>query len=989
MANEPTPLMKQYAELKEQAGDALLFFRMGDFYELFGDDAVEAARILEITLTSRDKNKPDPLPMAGVPHHSAGNYVQKLLNAGKKVAICEQFEEAAAGKPGKTLVRRAIVRLLTPAIQFDGESSETSYLATALPETPGDPQSAWALGCLDIATGDFRFAQLSHLDELSAWASDLPIRHWVELQGLAPSGLAATLQAAGQGLGRPVLCENLPSNYLGQAASEDKLKAQFGLASLDAFVPEGVTRRALGVLLTYALRSQSSALGAAETSNPALSVPSAPKLQHLRLPEPLRRSRSMVLGPRTAQHLDLFPDLFQLISRTRSALGTRTLKRLLMEPLRDPQDITHRQEGIQELALKAARAESLGKLLGQLYDLERISGRLTTGQANPRDTWALGASLGTLPELGRILDSAESPLLQELRERLLRGAEVLGSLSRRILDTQNEEAPLLAREGGIFKKGTNSELDRLIDLSTEGSKFLVELETRERERTGIPSLKVRYNRVFGYYIEVTQAHLKNVPADYQRKQTTVGAERFFTEELKKFEDEIVTAEDRRKRLEQSLFSDLLEEAQRHTLQVMDVARALGELDSWLSLSRLTEMPGWVFPRIDDSLDVEILGGRHPVVDSVSRGKFVPNDLKLGQKSRLSLLITGPNMGGKSTVMRQVALIVLLGQCGAPVPARSARWGAFSSIYTRIGAHDAIARGQSTFMVEMSELAHILHRADERSLVILDEIGRGTSTYDGISVAWSTLEWICKKLRCRTLFATHYHELTHLSEELPRLGNAHMAVAAPAQTNETQLRFLYQLREGAANESFGIQVAQLAGLPRGVIDRAWKVLARLESDQRTPGAAIAEPLVLGSGPGEQLDEVLPLFASASSQRGLTRRADDAESVGSIASTAPTLPSIRSALSRLFDSDPSLAGSADLSGDLFSSQDHKASAGAGAAHSPEARAATETESRAPAASRGLPVEPPLWASELARAEISNMTPLQAMNFLAQLQEKARSS
>ena len=461
-----------------------------------------------------------------------------------------------------------------------------------------------------------------------------------------------------------------------------------------------------------------------------------------------------------------------------------------------------------------------------------------------------------------------------LTSQLSQKLETLRKIEDRVLDTQIEPPPALSREGGIFRLGTTPELDRLISLTENGQRWLVDLETREREATGISSLKVRYNRVFGYYIEITSSHLKNVPNHYQRKQTMVGAERFFTEELKKFEEEILTASSRQKALEQELFQTLILAIREQTSALAEIAQAIAELDSLSALARLALEPGWCFPEIDSSLSISIEGGRHPLVDRNLRNGFVPNGLELSPESRLTLIITGPNMGGKSTVMRQVALIAILGQMGAPVPATSARWGSFSSIHTRIGAHDAIARGQSTFMVEMSELAHILHHADSRSLIVLDEIGRGTSTYDGISVAWATLEWICSKIQARTLFATHYHELTRLAVKLPRVANAHMAVddqtggekgasKKPRGTAEATLRFLYELREGASSDSFGIQVAKLAGLPLPVIQKAWKVLEELEYGKKTEEQDPNQLSLFGSlapakdAPAEEISGLLPL------------------------------------------------------------------------------------------------------------------------------------
>jgi DNA mismatch repair protein MutS len=891
---ELTPLMRQYNELKAKVPDALLFFRMGDFYELFGDDAVEASKILEITLTSRDKNKENPMPMAGVPWHSSQGYIQRLLKAGKKVAIGEQLEDdpdaeevlTKTGKKAPKIVRRDIVRQFTPGVQFDLEGSEANFLAvivalgtsatsrstslggfsknssgvgntsknsSASSTKNGSEKGSWILACLDASTGECLVSEALSSDKLAQDLGSLPIRHLLRSHESLATGSEnedALKSAISSLSGAGALIETLPSNYLSLDQAENLLRNHYEIKSLETFLSTNEAVLAVGALVMYALRTQQQE-----------------KLSHLRIPAPLHRAQSMILGPRTPQHLDLLPspdgtpNLYTLINRTRSALGARQLRRWILAPLKSPIEIQERQFAVKELAhglsLGARGAEALSSSMGEVYDLERILGRINTRLAGPRDSLALGKSLGVIHLLQqKLADSAAtaqagsalnsnspsnsngpSKTLLEISTSLKRLHSELAPLSERILTTQKAEAPFVARDGGIFNIGTQPELDRLININEDGQKWLIDLETREREATGISSLKVRYNRVFGYYIEITQSHLKNVPPHYQRKQTTVGSERFFTEELKKFEDEIITAVSRQKSLEQELFEELLDAIRSKTSFIMEYAKILGELDSLISLARLSQDSGWVFPEIDDSKDLMLNQGRHPLVDFTSRGTFVPNDLELSPTTRRTLMITGPNMGGKSTIMRQTALIVLLGQMGAPVPAQSARWGSVSSLYTRIGAHDAIARGQSTFMVEMSELAHILHHADDRSLIILDEIGRGTSTYDGVSVAWATLEWICTQIQARTLFATHYHELTRLSGSIPLLANAHMAVESGAEvgqnglksgTQNAEFRFLYILKEGAANESFGIHVAKLAGLPKAVVDRAWKVLDELEA-----------------------------------------------------------------------------------------------------------------------------------------------------------------
>ncbi len=795
--DDSTPLMKQYGELKAQAPDALLLFRMGDFYELFGEDAVIAANILEITLTSRDKNKPQPMPMAGVPHHSIQGYIQKLLKAGKKIAIGEQMEDPKITQGTGKIVRREIVRILTPGIQFDAEGSESNYLATAVRLE----NRKWILACLDVSTGETLLSDPLEVRDLLDALQRVCIRHFLLPEGL---DLQSSLSPA------TTLIEPLVKNYISLERATALLQLHYETAHIAAWIPTKEAIFALGILVTYALRTQQQE-----------------KLAHLRPPEPLQKPQSLILGPNTAEHLDL-PDLFQLINQTRSSIGARQLKRWMMAPLQIPAEISHRQNAVKELSSRwAEMGEKISVEIAQVYDLERICGRINAQLANPRDTLALGQSLSTLGKLEQILSSSQSPVLIHLKEQISELSPRLSPLSEKIVRIQKESPPIHSREGGIFRLRTTPELDHLISLTEDGERWLIDLETREREITGIPSLKVRYNRVFGYYIEITQTHLKSVPSHYQRKQTMVGAERFFTEELKKFEEEILNASVKQKSLEQELFKELLGEIQKLSDPIMKAAQVLGELDSLLSLSRLTQMSQWNFPKIDDSLELHIRAGRHPLVDPVKQGAFVPNDLSLSPQTCLNLIITGPNMGGKSTIMRQVALILILGQMGAPVPAQQAHWGVVSSIYTRIGAQDAITRGQSTFMVEMSELAHILHHADKRSFLVLDEIGRGTSTYDGISVAWATLEWICNQIQARTLFATHYHELTRLSASLPLLANAHMAVEGTKGSQKNSLRFLYELRKGPANESFGIQVAQLAGLPQAVIQRAWKVLNELE------------------------------------------------------------------------------------------------------------------------------------------------------------------
>lgn len=812
--------MRQYWELKAKNADALLFYRMGDFYELFGDDAITASRVLEITLTTRDKTKANPTAMAGVPWHSAQGYIQKLLKSGFKVAIAEQLDENGQMAVGKSIVKRDVVRVLTPGLHFESTGYEQNFLATAIGD--GD---VFALACLDIATGDFRFSQSLDPSELADELSSLPIRHFLKWGEALPESAIRVLTSDSR-----ILVESIASHTLSVDEAKKLLRTQFEVASLDAFIESDLQAHALGILLKFALTTQR-----------------VDRISHLKRPRRLRESSHLYLGAKSVVHLNLFPshngetNLFDFLNRTRSSLGARMLHDFIENPLTDPTEIESRRLALTELSTRPSIRESMSKLFSQLYDLERICARLQSGLCSPKDSLALGQSLSIIEPLSQLLGALENCLAQSMRREIETRRSTLSALAEHITSAQKEEAPHSSKEGGIFRLGFSAELDRLLKLTEQGERELIEFENRERESTGISNLRVKFNRVFGYSIEITNSYLDRVPPHYIRKQTMTGAERYITEDLKRFEDDLLNASSRQKLLEQKLFEELLARMKLAISDIMAVAETLGTLDALLSLSYLCDEPGWVFPSIDDSRDLELIGARHPLVDQALRGSFVPNSLTLsangagahaGQKL---LVITGPNMGGKSTVMRQSALIVILGQMGAPVPAQSARWGVVSSIFTRIGASDAITRGHSTFMVEMAELAQIVHRADRRSLILLDEIGRGTSTYDGMSVAWATLEYLSTQIDARTLFATHYHELTRLSGQVPGVANAHMAVA---ETETGELRFLYELRDGPSSESFGIHVAKLAGLPASIVERAWQILEKLENESARPSKRTA-------------------------------------------------------------------------------------------------------------------------------------------------------
>lgn len=791
-----TPVMKQFIRLKNSAPESVLFFRMGDFYELFGQDAVDSAPILGITLTSRDKRSDNPVPMAGIPYHSSTNYIQKLLNAGKKVSIAEQMQDP---ETVKGIVDRQIVRTFTPAVQFELSGKiESRYLGTIAQDGKN-----WTLALLEPATGEVKVSRALTLESLLTENSLLKVRHFLKYSPKTPIELIEAFQSQDQ-----TLIEEIPHNWIADADTSSFLKKQYGRAVLHPLLENESAQKAVALLIQYVLKSQG-----LET------------ISHLHEPVSLHESDRLVVGPHTHTHLDS-EDLFKLINQTATSMGSRTLHGWMESPFKKISTIHAQQESVKELADESLEAAQIHANLKEVYDLDRILGRVSTKLAHPRDTYALGTSLKNAFLFTSKLSRFKAKNLRALSERFTHAENNLREITDRILRTQKSEAPLHTRDGGIFELGTDAELDRLIKLTTEGEKFLVDLELREREATGIGSLKVKYNRVFGYFIEISSANAAKVPAHYQRKQTTVGGERFFTDELKKFEEEILTASFKQKALESSLFQKLIEDLNSHAQSLKTLSESIGELDALLSLSFLAAKSAWCFPKIDESYDLKLVNSRHPVVDEALRGQFVANSVELSPTTARTLMITGPNMGGKSTIMRQIAQVILLGQMGAPVPASEASWGVFESLYTRIGAQDAIAKGQSTFMVEMVELAHILSNANDRSFVVLDEIGRGTSTYDGMSVASASLEHLHTKSGARIVFATHYHELTELETRLPGLKNAHMKVL----DEKGKLTFLYELGTGRSSKSFGIQVAELAGLPKPVIKQAWNILKGLETSE---------------------------------------------------------------------------------------------------------------------------------------------------------------
>jgi DNA mismatch repair protein MutS len=800
-----TPLMKQFLRLKNEVSDSLLFFRMGDFYELFGEDAVIAAPILGITLTARNKTIPNPIPMAGLPYHSATNYIQKLLNAGKKVSIAEQIvPEGMTIDQIKGIVDRQIVRTFTPAVQFElNAEGGANFLATLV----ADNSKEATLILLNPATGDVLISKPTLFLEITNEPAFQSVKHFLNTSSKIPQAVLNAIEILG------TLMEDHPANSVASNEISPFLKKQYAKEALHPLLDHHSAQTGLALLIHYVLKTQG-----------------LKTLVHLKDPRSLHESNRLILGPHAFQHLD-GDELFQLINRTSTSMGSRRLRHELEAPLKELNEIHRRQDSVKELAGHFLESSQISENLKGVYDLDRILGRISTKLAHPRDTYALGKSLHASFLFLETLSRFQSADLKSLAEKLEHASHAIGPIADRIVKTQKSDAPMHTRDGGIFELGTDPELDRLIQLTTEGERFLVHMEIKERERTGIGSLKIKYNRVFGYFIEISTANLKNVPANYMRKQTMTGGERFFTEELKKFEEEILSASSKQRALEAKLFDQLIEDLISLSTPLKEISDTLSELDLLVCLSKLAQSSAWAFPEIDSGFDFDLQGSRHPVVDHALKGAFVANDICLTPKTSNTLLITGPNMGGKSTLMRQMAQIILLGQMGAPVPAQKAKWGVFHSVYTRIGAHDAITKGQSTFMVEMVELAHILTHANERSFVVLDEIGRGTSTFDGMSVAHAGLEFLHVRSNARIVFATHYHELTELEARLPGLKNAYMKVL----DQSGKLTFLYELALGRSSKSFGIQVAELAGVPKPVIKKAWEILKALESQSLETGS----------------------------------------------------------------------------------------------------------------------------------------------------------
>ncbi len=834
-----SPMMRQFAAAKAAHPDALLFFRMGDFYELFYEDAIVASRELQLTLTARDREKSQP--MCGVPYHAADGYLQKLLRRGFRIAICEQMEDP---KLTKTIVRREVTRVLTPGTALDPQAGagENTFLAAL---SLSAERNCAGVALLDLSTGEFRTTEFRGSAALRDAAEEVARNRPREV--LLPAGLRFG---------------NTQAEFDGSEPDDDLLASVRTRTPVEdwAFTPEYALPLLQGhyrahSLEGFGLGARTSAAAAAGALLHYLRATKHEQLEHLDVPRFYERSTCLELDAVSVRNLELIEPLFSgetqqttlcyALDACRTPMGKRLLRAVLLRPSINPEEIAARHDAVGEAARMLTTRERLRRSLEGVLDLERLLGRLALDSAGPREVVALGRTLTALP----LVHESLSELSQGRFLTLASGFDTLADVATRIATVLVDESPLRLGEGDAIAEGVDAELDELRGLSRSGRASIVAIEERERTRTGIGSLKVRFNSVFGYYLEITRSNLANVPSDYERKQTLVNAERFTTPELKEYERKILTAQERVGEIERRIFSDLRREVLLAATRMRDTSRRVAEIDLLANFAHIAALRGWSRPEIvADSTVLEFAEGRHPVVEvrleESGAGRFIPNAGFLDADAGPSIaLITGPNMGGKSTYLRMAALLVILAQSGSFVPAVSMRLGLVDRIFTRIGASDNVARGRSTFMVEMTETASILNSSTAKSLVLLDEMGRGTATYDGLSLAWAAVEYLHDRIGARTLFATHYHELTLLEEKLSKLTNLRVACRETPQG----IVFLHQVESGAADRSYGIEVARLAGLPRDVIARARAVLKMHEKAESASTAAATRAAQLAPEP----------------------------------------------------------------------------------------------------------------------------------------------
>jgi DNA mismatch repair protein MutS len=801
-----TPMLDQYLAIKAEYPDAILFFRMGDFFEMFFDDAKVASRILGIALTSRNKKESNPIPMCGIPFRSINNHISKLIEKGHKVAICDQVEDASQAKG---LVRREVTQVITPGMILDNQFLDAGHHNFILSLTCY--QQTYGLAALDISTGTFRITETSQISSVIE-----------EIQRINPSEIlfpdnTDSISHYNQIL--TLVADKLitypPQNNFLPSLGREILIDQFQTRSLEGFGCSHYQPAigAAGALLTYVKETQKRAI------------------PHITRIEPYELNQYLCIDETSARNLELTRNsrtnakkgsLLGILDQTQTAMGSRLLAKWIQYPLLDATMINFRLDAVDSALNRVDIQKQIVKLLKNVYDLERLSGKIALNQCSAQDLTALKQSVFHLPQIWILLDAFNTDIFRNRPD-----LDQLLEMARLIDHAIRENAPPSIRDGGIIKTGFNDALDELILISQDGKKFMAQLEANERLTTGIQNLKVKYNKVFGYFIEISKAQAKNVPANYVRKQTLVNAERFITEELKEFESKVLGAEEQRASLEYDLFCDIRDEIVKNNKAIQQAADFSAMVDCLMSFAEIAATNSYVRPNLWDKKDLVIQNGRHPVIEKmITAERFVPNSIVMNDTDKQIYMITGPNMSGKSTVLRQTALIVIMAQIGAFVPAESVSMPVFDRIFTRVGASDNLSQGQSTFMVEMEETANILNNATSRSLIVMDEIGRGTSTYDGVSIAWAVAEYLhdWHQAGVKTLFATHYHELIELEKFKPRIKNFNIAV----KQDGDQIIFLRQLKDGGVNQSYGIQVARLAGIPDIVIDRAKEILAKIET-----------------------------------------------------------------------------------------------------------------------------------------------------------------
>jgi len=804
-----TPAMKQYVAIKEKYPDCILLYRMGDFYELFFEDALRVAPILEITLTSRNKGKEDSVPLCGFPYHAASSYISRLVEKGLKVAICEQMEDP---RKAKGIVKRDVIRVITPGLLLDAENleaGENNFLAGLSLE-----EGKFGLAFVDISTGDFQLGEFSDRSSLLAAIAGLDCKELVLAESFPDKVLRKTLEQQWPAGG----INYLGDDYFQRDAAQRLLADIFGAAKIAGSKIAGcpVAVSAAGAVLRYITETQK------VQPQHLVDIKWYNTENHLLIDETARRNLELFV---TISGNSKAGSLFSLINETGTPMGTRRLRWWLNYPLSDAVKIRARLSAVAEIKDNHLLRADLRKTLVRIYDLERLAGRVALKVANPRDLAALKVSLAAIPELKSMLADFTTPAVAGIREKLSAMPEVVDLIAQAIAD----DPPQNIMDGGFIRDGFAEDLDKLKSISTNAKKWIAALEQQERQKTGINALKVGFNSVFGYYIEVTKANIAAVPSSYVRKQTLVNAERYINQELKEFEQTVLNAEEKIREKEYELYLALRDNIAGHINKIQKNSSLVAELDVFAALAEVAEKYNYVCPEVDDEGTIIIKDGRHPVVEvALNQESFVPNDTLLDMESNRLLIITGPNMAGKSTYIRQVALIILLAQMGSFVPAAKAKIGIVDKIFTRIGASDNLARGQSTFMVEMTEMAEILKNATARSLVILDEVGRGTSTFDGLSIAWAVAEYIhdFKGRGVRTLFATHYHQLTDLAATKYGTRNYNIAVKEWGE----RIIFLRKIMEGGTSRSYGIEVARIAGVPPEVISRAKEILHNLEKGE---------------------------------------------------------------------------------------------------------------------------------------------------------------